>query len=110
MMSALAPASEPGETLFAVIVSFVVSATDFAAFSAMILANARQTISNEDGCLRFDVLTGSQSPLRVVLYEVYRSEADFEAHLQTPHFLDFDAASRAMVTEKAVERFRCEAT
>lgn len=108
-MSSLKVADQPGETLFAVIVSFDVAAGDFAYFSEMVRENARLTVANEEGCLRFDVLTSSRSQSRVVLYELYRSEEDFEAHLAMPHFIEFDAASRGMVKDKAVERFRCEA-
>ncbi len=110
-MNAVEATGTADEALFAVIVSFVVGTNDFAAFSEMILENARLTIANEDGCLRFDVLTSSQSQSqsqsRVVLYELYRSEAEFEAHLRMPHFVEFDAACKGIVTDKAVERFRC---
>lgn len=107
-MSSLEVSDEPGETLFAVIVSFVVGANNFAQFSRMVRENARLTLANEVGCLRFDVLTSSRSHSRVVLYELYRSEGDFDAHLTMPHFIEFDVASAGMVTDKAVERFCCE--
>ena len=41
----------------------------------------------EPGNLRFDVLRQIAEPHRFFLYEVYRDEAGFQSHQQTPHYL-----------------------
>ena len=41
---------------------------------------------DEPGCFRFDILRNSEIPTRFHLYEVYRDEAAFQAHLEAPHF------------------------
>lgn len=41
----------------------------------------------EPGNLRFDVLQQNDDPAHFFLYEVYKSENDFKAHQQTPHYL-----------------------
>jgi autoinducer 2-degrading protein len=48
--------------------------------------NARNT-RNEPGNVRFDVLRANDDPNRFLLYEVYHSEQDFQAHQRTPHYL-----------------------
>jgi autoinducer 2-degrading protein len=58
----------------------------------------------EPGNLRFDVLravtpSAPGEPELFFLYEVYRSEADFVAHQQTPHFLLFREESKELMAE-----------
>ncbi len=50
------------------------------------LANARATRSERDN-VRFDVLQGSDDPNRFFLYEVYSSQAAFQEHQRTSHYL-----------------------
>ena len=57
------------------------------AFINAILDDARGSVNNEPGCLRFDVIQDGADENRIWLYEVYRDEAAFQAHLQTPHFI-----------------------
>ena len=57
------------------------------AFMEAMLDDARGSVGNEPGCLRFDVLQDTEDPNRIHLYEVYRDEAAIEAHRQAPHYL-----------------------
>ena len=57
------------------------------AFMEAMLGDARGSVENEQGCLRFDVLQDLEDPNRIHLYEVYRDEAAIEAHRQAPHYL-----------------------
>ena len=71
---------------------YVVSVTVFVKpefvdrFKDAILDNARNT-RTEPGNLRFDVAQAEDDPTRFLLYEVYRTKADFAAHQQTEHYL-----------------------
>ncbi|HEX9872154.1 MAG TPA: putative quinol monooxygenase [Candidatus Tectomicrobia bacterium] len=56
------------------------------AFVESLLDDARGSVNNEPGCLRFDVLQDNADPNRIFLYEVYKDEQALEAHRQTPHF------------------------
>lgn len=56
-------------------------------FIQAMLEDAKGSVSNEPGCLRFDVIQDGADPNRIWLYEVYRDEAAFQAHLQTPHLI-----------------------
>jgi quinol monooxygenase YgiN len=76
-----------------------------AAFAAAIGANAVAS-NREPGCRRFDVCTDPASPGKVTLYEIYDDEAAFEAHMRTPHYLEFAAASKPLVETIAVRRLR----
>ena len=58
-----------------------------------ITENARGAVSDEPGCLRFDVIQDANDDNRIWLYEVYRDEAAFQAHTQAPHFIKFRDAS-----------------
>jgi (4S)-4-hydroxy-5-phosphonooxypentane-2,3-dione isomerase len=92
---------------YVVTVEFVVHAAIFEEFSRMVCHNADQSVLLEPGCLRFDVLYPlAESPRRtVLLYEIYTGRDAFDAHLATRHFLDFDAATRSMITRKTVVDF-----
>jgi len=57
------------------------------AFLVSMLDDARGSINDEPGCYRFDVLQDAQDPNTLYLYEVYRDQAAFDAHLQAPHYL-----------------------
>lgn len=56
-------------------------------FIAASLDDAKGSIGNEPGCLRFDVLQDEKDPNTVYFYEVYKDKAAFEAHGKMPHFI-----------------------
>lgn len=91
---------------FALIVRLEVIDRHRAAFLAAISSNATQSVAEEPGCQRFDVLTPVLGPGgSVLLYEIYDDRAAFEQHLRSDHFLRFDAATRPMLRSKAVDFF-----
>jgi autoinducer 2-degrading protein len=56
-------------------------------FIEAMLDDAKGSLNNEPGCLRFDVVQDAGDPNRIWLYEVYVDEAAFQAHTQAPHFI-----------------------
>lgn len=56
-------------------------------FMESMLDDARGSVENEPGCLHFSVVEDGEDPNRIYLFEVYRDQADFAAHQQTPHYL-----------------------
>jgi autoinducer 2-degrading protein len=56
------------------------------AFVESLMGDARGSVHDEPGCLRFDVLQDSADPNRIFLYEVYKDEQALDAHRQAPHF------------------------
>jgi quinol monooxygenase YgiN len=93
---------------FAVIVSFSVKPEARQNFMALVRDNARQSVSTEPGCMRFDIVEPPGQPDDVWLYEIYSDRAAFDMHLKLPHFLSFDAATRDMVAAKLVISGRLE--
>jgi len=62
-------------------------------FIKELIEDARGSVNDEPGCLRFDVIQVANDPNGIWLYEVYRDEAAFQAHTQAPHFIKFRDAS-----------------
>ena len=90
---------------YIVVVEIVVRPELGSAFMPLLLANAAQSLAQEPGCMVFDVCRASDDANRLLLYEVYVDAGAFEAHLKSPHFLSFDAASSAMMASKQVRVF-----
>ena len=49
-------------------------------FMGPMLDDARGSVNDEPGCLRFDVIQDAGDSNRIWLYEVYKDEAAFQAH------------------------------
>lgn len=94
-------------TSFAIIVRIRLAPGAAEAFRPLLEENARRSLGDEPGCRRFDVLSGldGAAPEAVTLYEIYDDEAAFEAHLQTPHYARFKAATAALVETLDIDRF-----
>ena len=90
--------------VLAIIVRFTIAPESIDRFLALVSDNARLSKQLEPGCQRFDVLRPETGASLVVLYELYRTAEDFADHLTRPHYLEFDAATRAMVSDKKIER------
>lgn len=70
-----------------------------AAFIEAMLDDARGSVNNEPGCLRFDVIQDGADANRIWLYEVYEDEAAFQAHLQAPHFITWRDTVKDLMEE-----------
>lgn len=94
--------------MYAISVEFSLKPEAIDAFMPAMRRQARQSLHDEPGCLRFDVCVGVDEPQRVFLYELYESPAAFDAHLNSRHFQKFDAETRPMVVKKFVSRWIME--
>ena len=92
--------------MYVVTVAFEIRPEAAAAFLPLMLENARTSLAEEPGCLRFDVCgdetAEGASPARIFLYEIYQDRGAFDAHLASAHFQRFDQATGPMVTSKHV--------
>lgn len=89
----------------AILVRFRVSPGRQNEFLSHVAKNAITSVADEPGCHRFDVLTVDADAVGdVVLYEIYESPHAFDAHLQTPHFEAFRAATEGIVLSSTIER------
>jgi quinol monooxygenase YgiN len=85
-------------------VEFAVKAAAVERFRALILENARKSLAHEPGCRRFDVLIDGAVPNRIVLYEIYKDAAAFDAHMATAHYKAFAVAADELLEARRVER------
>jgi (4S)-4-hydroxy-5-phosphonooxypentane-2,3-dione isomerase len=92
--------------VFALTVEFRIKPEHAEAFAAAIVDNARASRETEPSCRQFDVCRDPADPQSFFLYELYDDVQAFEAHLQTPHFLQLNATTLDWVEHKAVCRYQ----
>jgi len=88
--------------MYVIIVDFEIEPDRLTEFLPLMRENAAASVRDEPGCQQFDICHDPDSPHHIFLYEIYDDRAAFEAHLASPHFRDFDAATVDMVTAKTV--------
>ena len=71
------------------------------AFLAEVKRHAPATLKDEPGCQRFDVSVDQADPNKVILYEIYASEAALEQHRQSPSLKLYMAATADLVAARA---------
>ena len=62
---------------FAVVVTFQIEPARYVEFMPLMLSNAQASLTQEPGCLQFDVATDPARPNEVFLYEIYSDRAAF---------------------------------
>jgi quinol monooxygenase YgiN len=72
------------------VVNIRIKAENVDKFMTEVMANAKAA-RTEPGCKQFEVLVDKNDPTKVMLYEIYRDDAAFESHQQTPHFKQYIA-------------------
>ncbi|THV22880.1 putative quinol monooxygenase [Glycomyces paridis] len=85
-------------------VSFTVPAEHREDFIAAALEDARGSLADEPGCLRFEVVADSEDPSLIHLVEAYRDKAAVDDHVAGEHFQRFIKAVSAYA-EGPVSRF-----
>lgn len=70
----------------------------------LVIENATKSVQDEPGCLQFDVVQANDNPNRLMLFEVYRDEAAFQAHGKMQHVQDFLAKARPMFVSTAMTK------
>jgi (4S)-4-hydroxy-5-phosphonooxypentane-2,3-dione isomerase len=84
-------------------IDLVIIPSELPKFMEAIKENAANSVK-EPGVHEFNVNVLADNPNHVFLYEVYDNEDALKAHLQTPHFLKFRAATQGMVVDRNVRR------
>lgn len=90
--------------LLALVVEFRIKPEFVADFEGAIKENSRLSRETEPGCRQFDVCRDPADPSLFFLYELYDDEPAIAAHLQSPHFLSMDSATRDWVASKTLRR------
>ena len=71
-------------------------------FMDEMLLDARGSVENEPGCLRFDVIRDENDPNVIYLYEVYKDPNAFRAHSEAPHFIRWRDTTKDWLAEETV--------
>ena len=82
--------------MFSIFVTINVQADKVDDFIQACHGDAQGATRDEPGCFRFDLHQDPEVPSRFYLYEVYRDEAAFQAHLEAPHFLAWREVARPL--------------
>jgi (4S)-4-hydroxy-5-phosphonooxypentane-2,3-dione isomerase len=67
-------------------------------FMKELLGDAVGATQKEPGCLQFNIIQHESEPNSVCLYEVYKSEADYQNHRTMPHYLKWREAVKDFYT------------
>jgi (4S)-4-hydroxy-5-phosphonooxypentane-2,3-dione isomerase len=89
---------------FVLIVDFEIKPEDADRFHAAIAENAKKSVTDEAGCLQFDVVRAQDNPNHIMLYEVYKDVPAFEAHAKMPHVAAFFAVAKPMIASQKATR------
>lgn len=89
--------------MFVVLVEFFVHSGFEQPFHEALKQQARNSVQLEEQCEVFDVCQSNDDATKFVLYEIYQDAGAFDAHLQTAHFLEFDALVANWTKSKSVQ-------
>ena len=67
------------------------------AYRAMLAEEIEASVEKEPGVLMLHAVSEKERPERIRILEVYANRDAYDAHLQTPHFLKYKAATADMV-------------
>jgi quinol monooxygenase YgiN len=93
---------------FVLIVEFLVKKECLDDFNRLIEINANASVANEVGCFQFDVCSSTEDPSKVLLYEVYASEAAFQEHMKQTHTQNFLNAAKPLIHSQTATRWTRE--
>lgn len=91
--------------MHSVTVQFEVKAEQAEAFLSRVVQQAKDSLELETECHVFDVCHAPENRNQVLLYEVYSDAAAFNTHLETPHFIAFDAEVSGWIITKTVHQW-----
>ncbi len=84
--------------MYAVLVKLRIKPENVDDFMREVLADARGATQKEPGCLQFNVIKHESEPTSVMLYEIYKSKADYENHRTMPHYIKWRDAVKDFYT------------
>ncbi|WP_017444474.1 putative quinol monooxygenase [Gayadomonas joobiniege] len=88
--------------MFVSTIEFTVDPAALLQFMDAILEQAEATLKEQAGCHQFEVSQCRQNPKLFFLYSRFDSEADFQCHLDSPHYLCFTKQTNQWVIRKQI--------
>jgi autoinducer 2-degrading protein len=89
--------------MFVVTVEFSIHLQHEREFRETVLKQARNSLTLEADCHRFDVSIDAKGGGRVFLYELYTDEAAYQAHRKTSHYNEFSTRVAEWVAQKNIQ-------
>jgi quinol monooxygenase YgiN len=71
--------------------------TRIEAYTALLVEEIEASVAGEPGVLMLHAVSVKGQPERIRILEMYASHQDYEAHLQTAHFLKYKTMTGGMV-------------
>ena len=90
--------------MFVITVDFEIKSEYVNEFRSRVLQQAKDSLDNEEKCLKFDVCFDEINKNKVFLYEIYNNKDAFDYHLRSDHYLNFDNDVKNWVTKKIVNQ------
>jgi 4-carboxymuconolactone decarboxylase len=75
----------------------VVDSTALDSYKSFLKEEIEMSLSQEKGVLALYPVFEKDNPTHLTILEIYASEADYQTHLTTPHFLKYKNGTRDMV-------------
>ena len=91
--------------MFVVTVEFNIDRSFVDQFRERVLQQAVDSLSKESDCHCFDICENPDVLGQFFLYEIYSTQGDFQVHLESDHFLDFNDGVAGWVESKSVNTF-----
>ena len=88
--------------MYVVTVEFGIEPASWGEFMPLMIENAHLSRTTEPGCRQFDICVDNDKPATVFLYELYDDRVAFDAHLTSPHFKAFAAATQQMILRRSI--------
>jgi quinol monooxygenase YgiN len=82
---------------FVLVVELEIEASQLEQFKAAIKENGETAVRAEPGCLGFNAVFEKENPTRVRLFEIYKDDDAFKAHLETAHFKKYAETTKDMI-------------
>ena len=90
--------------MYCIIVKVELNPGTRARFLEAMLENARSSVSDEPGCMVFDVLEAREEADTFYLYEIYTDQDALQDHKQTTHYQSTRAVINDLIARQSVIR------
>ncbi len=78
--------------------------TQLEAYTAMLQEGISASVEKEPGVLSLYAMASKEKPNKITVVEIYASQADYESHINSPHFLKYKNGTLAMVDSLVLTR------
>ncbi|RAJ05479.1 quinol monooxygenase YgiN [Chitinophaga skermanii] len=75
----------------------IVDSTQLDAYKSFLQEEIEASINKEPGVITLYAVFEKEQPTHLTILEIYATEADYQAHVKTPHFLKYKNGTQNMV-------------